>query len=38
MEALQDKLTVTEAEQYAKRTRQIEELLEQISQNHLETK
>jgi hypothetical protein len=38
MEALRDKLTAADAEQYAKRARQIKELLEQISQNHFETK
>jgi hypothetical protein len=38
MEALRGKLTAAEAERYAKRNRQIEELLERISQNHFETK
>lgn len=38
MEALKGKLTAVDAEQYVKRNRQIEELLERISQNHFEVK
>ncbi len=38
METLKGKLTAVDAEQYVKRNRQIEELLERISQNHFEVK